>query len=350
MRFLTIAARELRLWMRDRHALFFTFALPLLFITVFGLAFGGGDGIGRIDVLVVQEDNGSLAENYVRALDAVFNVTEVDNVTAAVEDVEDGEKVAVIIVPEGFSENAVPVHLIYDETKREVYTIVMYVLQAVTLEATGQEPPIVADSVSGKQLDPFQFYVPGMAVMFILMVGGIGGAESTIEERDKGTFKRNLLAPIGRASYLSGTLLARFLMGCMQLVVFFGAGILIFGMVIEGSFLLVALIGALVVMFGVGLGLLVSSFIHTRDGATGAIMALVLPMSALGGLWWSIDLMPGYMQSIAHVLPTYHAQNALTNVVVRGKDLAEIAPNLLVLAGFAIAVLVAGLLFFKWEE
>jgi len=79
-------------------------------------------------------------------------------------------------------------------------------------------------------------------------------------------------------------------------------------------------------------------------------MALVLPMSALGGLWFSIELMPGYMQSIAHVLPTYHAQNAFTGVIMRGKDLAAIAPSLLVLAGFAIAVLVAGLLLFKWEE
>jgi len=114
--------------------------------------------------------------------------------------------------------------------------------------------------------------------------------------------------------------------------------------------LLVALTGALIIVFAVGLGLLVSSLVHSRDGATGAVMALVLPMSALGGLWFSIELMPGYMQSIAHVLPTYHAQNAFTGVIMRGKDLAAIAPSLLVLAGFAIAVLVAGLLLFKWEE
>jgi len=348
MIFLTIAVKELRLWMRDRHALFFTFALPLLFITVFGLAFSGD--MKKINVLVVQEDNGSLAENYVRALSVVFDVTKVDNVAAAVKDVEDGEKVATIIVPEGFSENAATVRLIYDETKTETYTIVRNILEAVTLGVLGQESPIKAESVTGRQYSIFQFIVPGMAVMFILMMGGIGGTESTIEERDKGTFKRNLLAPIGRASYLSGILLARFLIGCMQLAVFFGAGIFIFGMVVEGSLLLVALTGALIIVFAVGLGLLVSSLVHSRDGATGAVMALVLPMSALGGLWFSIELMPGYMQSIAHVLPTYHAQNAFTGVIMRGKDLAAIAPSLLVLAGFAIAVLVAGLLLFKWEE
>lgn len=348
MRFLTITAKELRLWLRDRHALFFTFALPLLFITVFGLAFSGD--MGKIGVLVVQEDNGSVADNYVRALNVVLDVTKVDSVAVAEKDVSDGEKVAAIIVPEGFSDNKATVRLIYDETKRETSTIVMHILEAVTLGSLGQTPPIIAEPVSGKQLDPFQFFVPGMAVFFILMVGGIGGAESTIDEKDRGTFKRNLLAPIGRASYLAGKLSAHFLIGCMQLVVFFGAGILLFGMTVYGSLLLVGLVGILVVLVGVGLGLLISCFVRSHDGATGAVMALTLPMAALGGLWWSIEMMPGYMQSIAQVLPTYHAQNALTSVIIRGKDLAAIASSVLVLAGFVIALLVAGLLLFKWEE
>lgn len=348
MRFLTITVKELRLWLRDKHALFFTFALPLLFITVFGLAFSGHTG--KPDVLVVQEDKGSLADNYVRGLSIVFDVTETDSITAAKNDVLDGEKIAAIIIPEGFSKNMASVYLIYDETKQEVSSIVMHILEAVTMEFRGQKPSISTEPVSGKQLDPFQFMVPGMAVMFILMVGGIGGAESTIEERDKGTFKRNLLAPIGRASYLSGKLLAHFLIGCMQLVVFFGVGILLFDMTVYGSLLLVGLIGVPVVLLAVGLGLLVSSFVHSQEGASSAVMALVLPMSALGGLWWSIEMMPRYMQSIARVLPTYHAQNAFTSVIIRGKDLAAIAPSLLVLAGFAIAVLAAGILFFKWEE
>lgn len=347
MKFLTIAAKELRSWLRDRNALFFTFALPLLFITVFGLAFSGG--VGKTDVLVVQEDNSQLASSYVSALNVAFDVTEADTVAAARGDVLDGNKIAAIIVPEGFSENTT-VRLIYDETKREMSSIVMHTLEGVTLGFLGQQTPIQIESVSGKQLDQFQFIIPGMGVMFILMVGGIGGAESTIGEKDKGTFKRNLLAPIGRACYLSGKLLARFLIGCIQLVVFFGVGILLFGMTVYGSLLLVGLIGVLVVLFGVGLGLLVSSFVGSQEAASSAVMALVLPISALGGLWWSIEMMPGYMQSIAQILPTYHAQNAFTSVIIRGKDLAAIAPSLLTLTIFTVAVLVAGIFLFKWEE
>jgi hypothetical protein len=50
----------------------------------------------------------------------------------------------------------------------------------------------------------------------------------------------------------------------MQLAVFFGVGIFAFGMSVEGSLFLVALIGILVILFSVGLGLLVSNFVRSR--------------------------------------------------------------------------------------
>lgn len=79
-------------------------------------------------------------------------------------------------------------------------------------------------------------------------------------------------------------------------------------------------------------------------------MGIALPMCALGGLWWSIEMMPRYMQTIAHALPTTHAMNAFLDVIVRGEGLLAIMTPALVVLGFAIAVLAIGLYLFKWEE
>jgi len=348
VRFLTIAAKELRLFFRDRMALFWMLALPLIFVTVFGLAFSGNQT--EINVLVVQQDNGPLADAYVLALDNALNVVKVNDVATAENEVLDGKAVAAIIVPAGFSENTAQVRLVYDETKQQASAIVMGVVDGITFKFTGQQPPVTAESVSGKQFSTFQFIIPGMSVMFIFMMCGIGGTELILSEKEKGTFKRNLLAPISRASFLGGKLLANFLIGCIQLIVLFAFGIFVFGMAVYGNILLVALIGVPTILFAVGLGLLVSSLVRSHEAANGLIMAIVFPMCALGGVWFSLEMMPGYMQSIAQVLPTYHAQSAFTGVIMRGKDLAAIAPSVLVLAGFAIAVLVAGILLFKWEE
>jgi ABC-type multidrug transport system permease subunit len=60
--------------------------------------------------------------------------------------------------------------------------------------------------------------------------------------------------------------------------------------------------------------------------------------------------MPGFMQSIAKVFPTYHSMNAFQDVIVRGKGLLEIMPSLMVVIAFVLAFLVSGLLLFKWRE
>ena len=114
--------------------------------------------------------------------------------------------------------------------------------------------------------------------------------------------------------------------------------------------LLVALIGVLVALFSVGLGLLVSNFARSPNAAEGAVLGITLPMCALGGLWWPVEMMPQYMQTIAHALPTTHAMNAFRGVIMRGEGLLAIASPVLVLLGFAIAVLAIGLWLFKWEE
>ena len=79
-------------------------------------------------------------------------------------------------------------------------------------------------------------------------------------------------------------------------------------------------------------------------------MGVTLPMCALGGIWWPIEIMPQYLQTIAHALPTTHAMNAFCDVIMRGEGLLAIASPVLVLLGFTIAVLALGLKLFKWEE
>ncbi len=348
MKFLTITAKELRLFLRDPHSFFWAFALPLLFITVFGLAFSGN--AEEIDVLVVQQDNTPIADAYVSALDNVLDVKEISSIEAAENDVLNGKSTAAIVVPAGFSEGIAQVRLIYDETKKQTSSIIISVVEGVTSKFMGQNPPIIVESILGREFSVFQFLVPGMAIMFVFMVGGIGGAELIIGEKEKGTFKRNLLAPISRASFLGGKLLANFLIGCIQLMVLFAVGVYVFGMEIYGSVLLLALISAPTIMFAVGLGLLISSLTRSHEGASAAVMGIVFPMCALGGVWWPAEMMPNYMQSIAHLLPVYHAQNAFTDVIMRGANLASIAPSLLVLVCFAVGVLLAGILLFKWEE
>lgn len=351
MRALTVASKSLRVFSRQKGGLFFTFAFPLLLITVFSLVFSGQDSI-NIKILAVQQDNGPLANAYITALDNVFDIEKVDNVAYAEARVLDGEEVAAIIIPPGFSAHTENVRLVYDESRGEVANTTIRVVESITQQFFGMQTPISVESVHGthKKWDATQQYVPGMAVMMTLMIGGIGVSTRLVVERKTGTFKRNLLAPIGKMSFLGGELLCGFVIGCLQVALFFSVGIFVFGMKIAGSLLLLALISAIVILLGVSFGILISAFARSPDAASGATQAFVFPASALGGLWFPIELMPGFIQSIAQVLPTTHAMNAFQDVIVRGKGLLDIAPALSVVAGYIIVFLAIGLVLFKWQE
>lgn len=55
MALFTIAAKDLRLFFRDRAGVFWAFALPIALIVIFGAAFGAP--AEEIKVGVVQQDN-----------------------------------------------------------------------------------------------------------------------------------------------------------------------------------------------------------------------------------------------------------------------------------------------------
>src|SRR5215470_500850 len=61
-----IAAKDLRLLMRDGASVFFTFVFPLMVALFFGFIFGGGGegGGGKMDVALVNEDGGPASKDF----------------------------------------------------------------------------------------------------------------------------------------------------------------------------------------------------------------------------------------------------------------------------------------------
>lgn len=107
---LAIAFKDLRLLLRDKGALFFTFVFPLFLALLFGLVFGGGGG-GKsraMDIAVFNADNGPASKQFIDDLkaDDALAVTEVASRREAEELVQGNKAVAAVVIPEGFEERA----------------------------------------------------------------------------------------------------------------------------------------------------------------------------------------------------------------------------------------------------
>ncbi|MDX2118472.1 MAG: ABC transporter permease [Planctomycetota bacterium] len=101
-----MAHNDLRLLVRDRGAMFFTFIFPALLAIFFGMVFGGDGPRGKMPVVVIDQDQSEVSRAFVAdfvASDGV-NVTTTDDRARGEQAVRGGKAVACVIVPKGFGE------------------------------------------------------------------------------------------------------------------------------------------------------------------------------------------------------------------------------------------------------
>lgn len=106
-----LATKDLRLLVRDKGGLFFTFFFPILYAVFFGTIFAsmsGGGGSGT-KIIVIDEDRSEASASFAASLEAEsqFIVTPMEDRVAAQEIVRKGGQTAFIVIPEGFGEASI---------------------------------------------------------------------------------------------------------------------------------------------------------------------------------------------------------------------------------------------------
>ena len=109
---LTLALKDLKVISRDKFALFWIFAFPLMYALFFGALLGVGDDReqSRIPIAIVDEDRSEsssalvdrLASHESLRVDRDGDVVVLESAEQARDDVQKGRKVAFLRIPEGF--------------------------------------------------------------------------------------------------------------------------------------------------------------------------------------------------------------------------------------------------------
>jgi ABC-2 type transport system permease protein len=215
---------------------------------------------------------------------------------------------------------------------------------------TATQTAQVALLQAGQQLkiNYFDQTVPGYAIFFALF--SINAAAATIlQEKEDGTFRRLLVAPIQKYALLGGKLLAQFLLTLLQLTVLFGVGYLVFHIHI-GSWPAVILLLVGASFAATGLGILLVSLVKTRRQLNPVVTLVTLLTSAIGGAWWPLFIEPTWMQNIAKIGVTAWAMEGLNNVMLFGKDFAAVLPDILGLLGYGLVCFLIAMRFFRFRE
>jgi ABC-2 type transport system permease protein len=198
------------------------------------------------------------------------------------------------------------------------------------------------------KINTFDLTVPGYAIFFALF--SINAAAATIlQEKEDGTFRRLLIAPVQKYALLGGKLLAQFLLVLAQLTVLFTIGYFVFHLHLGSLPAVIAiLIGAS--FAATGLGILLVSLVKTRRQLNPIVTLVTLLTSAIGGAWWPLWIEPAWMQQVAKIGLTAWAMEGLNGVMIFGKDFMGVLPDVLGLLGYGLICFIIALRFFRFQE
>jgi ABC-2 type transport system permease protein len=152
---------------------------------------------------------------------------------------------------------------------------------------------------------------------------------------------RTLAAPVSPGQALAGQALGRFAIAAFQGGYIMLATALLFD-VDWGDVWLSLLVLVTFSMVAAGAAMVLGSVLDNDSTASGAGVGLGLVLAALGGCMLPLELFPDRLQTVAHVTPHAWAYEAFAEIQRHDAGLADVLPQLGVLAAMAAALLVLG--------
>ncbi len=202
-------------------------------------------------------------------------------------------------------------------------------------------------SGGGSTINTFDQNVPGFSVTFLLLGMLLGVSLGLLDERDWGTLDRLRAMPAPVTSVLGAKLLARFLVGVVQMGLLFAVGWLLFGISLGREPWLLLLPTAAIVFAGTTFGLVVAALATSREAVLPIGSIAIVTMAAVGGCWWPIDLEPRWMRQAALAFPTTWAMEAFNDLMIRRRGLEAAVRPTAVMVAFGVLYLLVGTLLFR---
>ncbi len=347
---LAMVKANLKMNVRNRQALFWNLAFPIIFIVIFGTIFGGTNSTTvRVGV---TGDASTLQASTLAALKSndVFKVS-TDASGAELKALDNGDRDIVLVFGPPPPTGQPEVKFIYDSSNGPNSSIATATVRQVLLTvAQGSNPvPIVEQAVSTHNLSYIDFFIPGIVAMSLMNSGVIGLSTAFVTYRERGILRRIKVTPFPLSSFIVARIISQLLIAVAQAVIMTGLGMALFGLHLDGNILLALLVVILGALVFLSIGLAVSAFAKNTEIAASYANLITFPMLFLSGVFFSLDAAPAWIRPITKILPLAYLVNALRDVMTRGKGLSAIWIDLVVMGAIFVVAMTFAVRFFKWE-
>ena len=182
-----------------------------------------------------------------------------------------------------------------------------------------------------------QFMVPGILALLVTMVGAFMSALNIVKEKEIGTIEQINVTPIHKHHFILGKLIPFWVIGMFV----FSFGLLVIARIVYG----IVPLGSLAVLYAflavylvavLGVGLIISTYSNTQQQAMSLAFFFLMVFILLGGLFTSIDSMPGWAKWIARFNPVSWFIEVLRMIIMKGSGFRDIRLHFAVMTCFAL--------------
>lgn len=350
---------EMKMFLRNRQALFFTLFMPLFIMLIFGYI--GFDKPQKIDVgLVIHEPNAQTTQ-FIEAVRQfpTFTVHE-GALDAERAELDEGNRAAVIDVQDELLVvgQKTPKELtVYTNASKagEAQAVVSILNQAITkmtMEASGQKPivTVATQEINAHNLRYIEFLLPGLIALSIMQMAVFSVAFVFTQYKEKGVLKRLLATPMKPIHFVLSNAFTRLVISIAQAAIFIVLGLVLFNVYVVGSYFLLAIAVILGAFMFLGLGFTISGLAKTTDTVPVLANLTVFPMMFLGGTFFAVENMPTWLQYIAKLLPLTYFSTAVREIMTKGAGIAELYPQFLGMIVWAVILYVLATFTFSMQE
>ena len=355
---LTLA--NLKMTVRNRQALFWALAFPLLFVGFFALVGNfAGESAERAAVIDNAQDgvSASLIETLARLDGLELDASPRSDESAARAEIADGELDYLLIIPAGIgSADGGGSEVIIAQSSGAsgiAAAEVALALALADLRMSGAYPTLSLKretvDAGGGGFDFGAYMLPGLALWGIMSNSIIGVAVALANYREKKILRRIKASPMRARTFFAAQILSFMAISLVQAALILGFGSLAMGAAISGGLLAIGAMILVCNMAFLNLGFIVGAFAKTASAASGLGNLVVLPLAMFSGVFFPTDLMPSFIGAITRWLPLFPMVEALRGIALGAEPLAAFGFEFALIAAWIALTAAAAVWVFRFE-
>ena len=348
---------------RDRVSFAMIVMIPVMQLLLFGFAINTTPR--NLPTAVLLQEDSDLARSILKALEntayfrftrEVHDVAEFDNLLLS------GKVLFGVEIPRGF-ERAVrrgdhPALLVAADATDPVAAGSALGALGVVLQTalehdlhTGDPPSLPFEIRAHARYNPAGSsrlnIVPGLVGTILTMTMLIFTALSVTREIERGTMESLLSMPITPVEVMLGKIVPYVLVGFIQAILIIGIGVLLFGVPVNGSLTLLALLSTLFITTNLAIGYTFSTIARNQLQAMQMSLMFFLPSILLSGFMFPFAGMPVWAQYIGEGLPLTHYVRIVRAIMLKGATLPNLQYDAIALVALMLLAMTIAVMRFR---